>query len=189
MEKMGLEGSIKELKDYTLIEGELYKRLPGGILSRYINEKEGKLREAAIVQEECQKCWLSVDREEIYAIFVTEDWRTPFMEYLAQGILPTDRALAHRLRKLAVRYFLQNGILFKRGYTRDTLRCLGPKEAREAVREVHFSDCGSHPGKKRLYRQLLQLRYYWPTMKKDSEELVRTCHACQVLGDAIHTLQ
>ena len=24
-------------------------------------------------------------------------------------------------------------------------------------------------------------------MKKDSEELVKTCHACQVLRDAIHT--
>ena len=44
MEKLGLEGSIKELKDYTLIEGELYKRLPRGILSRCIIEKEGKLR-------------------------------------------------------------------------------------------------------------------------------------------------
>ena len=41
---MGHEGSIKELKDYTLIEGELYRRLPGGILSRCINEKERKLR-------------------------------------------------------------------------------------------------------------------------------------------------
>ena len=42
--KLGHEGNIKELKDYTLIEGEPYRRLPGGILSRCINEKEGKLR-------------------------------------------------------------------------------------------------------------------------------------------------
>ena len=144
-------------------------------------------KEAATVQEECQRCRLSVDREENYAVFVTEDWRTPFMKYLAQGILPTDRALAHQLRKLAVRYFLQNEILFKKGYTRDPLRCLGPREARKVVREVHSSDCGSHPRKRRLYRQLLQLGYYWPTMKKDSEELVKMCYACQVLEDAIHT--
>ena len=38
--KLGHEGSIKELKDYTLIEGELYTRLPGGILFRCINEKK-----------------------------------------------------------------------------------------------------------------------------------------------------
>ena len=144
-------------------------------------------KEAATVQEECQRCRLSVDREENYAVFVTEDWKTPFMKYLAQGILPTDRALAHQLRKLAVRYFLQNEILFKKGYIGDPLRCLGPREARKVVREVHSSDCGSHPRKRRLYRQLLQLGYYWPTMKKDSEELVKMCYACQVLEDAIHT--
>ena len=101
--------------------------------------------------------------------------------------VPTDRTPAYQLKKLAAKYFLQNGILFKKGYNGDPVRCLGPKEAREVVREVHSGDCGSHPGKRRLYKQLLLLGYYWPTMKSDSEELVRICHVCQILGDAIHT--
>ena len=63
-------------------------------------------RDAATIQEECQKCQLSVNKEESYAVFVTVDWRTSFMEYMAQGILPTDRTLAHQLKKLTVRYFL-----------------------------------------------------------------------------------
>ena len=46
-------GSIKELKDYTLIEGELYRRLPGGILSRCINEKEGKLKLEELHSQVC----------------------------------------------------------------------------------------------------------------------------------------
>ena len=62
------------------------------------------------------------------------------MEYLVQGILSTDRTLAHQLKKLVVRYFLQNGIVFKKGYNEDPLRCLRPKEAREVVREVHSDD-------------------------------------------------
>ena len=44
MKEAGYGGSIKELKDYILIEGELYRRLLGGILSRCISEKKGKLR-------------------------------------------------------------------------------------------------------------------------------------------------
>ena len=219
MKEAGPRGNIKELMDYTQIEGELYRKLPGGILSRCITEKEGKLKleelhtqacgvtekvslyrrmqhmgyywpnmdkEAAIIQEKCQECRLAIDKEESYAVFVAEDWRVLFIGNLAQGILPTDRTLAHKLKKLANRYFLQNDILFKKGYSGDPLRCLGSKEAR-VVREVHSGDCGSHPGKRRLYKQLLLLGYYWPTMKRDSEELVKTCHACQVLGDAIHT--
>ena len=82
------------------------------------------------------------------------------MECLAQGILPTDWTLANQLKKLVVRYFLQNGILFKRGYSGDPLRCLGPREARDVVKEVHSGDCGSHLGKRKLYKQLLLLEYF-----------------------------
>ena len=46
-------GSIKELKDYTLIEGELYRRLPGGILSRCINEKESNIRLEELHNQAC----------------------------------------------------------------------------------------------------------------------------------------
>ena len=78
------------------------------------------------------------------------------------------------------------GSYSKKGIVAIPLKCLGPKIPREVVREVHFGDCGSHPRKRRLYKQLLLLGFYWPTMKSDSEELVKTCHACQILGDAIH---
>jgi len=77
--------------------------------------------------------------------------------------------------------------LFRKGYSEDPLIYLGPREAREAVREVHSGDCGSHLGKRKLYRQLVQLGYYWPIMKKDFEELVKMYYACQVLRDVIHT--
>ena len=60
------------------------------------------------------ECRLAIDKEESYTVFVAEDWRVPFIEYLAQGILPADRTLTHKLKKLVDKYFLQNGILFKK---------------------------------------------------------------------------
>lgn len=71
-------------------------------------------KDAATIQEKCQSCQLSMEKEEIYAVFIFEDWRTPFILYLTQGTLPTDRKVAYRLKRLALRYFLQNGILFEK---------------------------------------------------------------------------
>ena len=84
----------------------MYRRLPRGILSKRINEKEGKLgleelhtqacgiaekislyrrmqrmgyylsnmnKAATTIQEKCQECQLVIDKEESYAMFVTED--------------------------------------------------------------------------------------------------------------------
>ena len=54
MKEAGLGGSIKELREYTLIEGELYRRLFGRILSSCINEKEGKLRLEKLHTQVCE---------------------------------------------------------------------------------------------------------------------------------------
>ncbi|XP_021819580.1 uncharacterized protein LOC110761419 [Prunus avium] len=43
-EKMSKGSDIKELKDYTIIFGELYRRLPGGILTRCIGITEARRR-------------------------------------------------------------------------------------------------------------------------------------------------
>ena len=53
MKEAGPGGSIKELRDYTLMEGELYRRLPKGILSRCVNEEEGKLRLKELHSQTC----------------------------------------------------------------------------------------------------------------------------------------
>ena len=41
--------------------------------------------------------------------------------------------------------------------------------------------------RKKLYRCILQMGYYWPTMRKDAVEFVKKCHSCQVLANLIHT--
>ena len=82
------------------------------------------------------------------------------MQYLAEGILPQKHSEGYKLRRLATCYFLQNMVLFKKGYDGDLLRCLGPEKAREMIKEVHSGECGEHQGKKKIYRCLLQIGYY-----------------------------
>ncbi|CAL8992530.1 unnamed protein product [Prunus brigantina] len=42
--KLGDESSIKDLKDYVIIFGELYRRLPGGVLTRCVGTAEARRR-------------------------------------------------------------------------------------------------------------------------------------------------
>ena len=72
-----------------------------------------------------------------------------------------------------MRYFLHNMVLFKKGYDGDPLRCLGPEEAKEMIKEVHLGEYGEHQRKKKLHKCLLQMGYYCPTMKRDMAEFVK----------------
>ena len=55
------------------------------------------------------------------------------------------------------------------------------------IREVYVGECEEHQMKKKLYRCLLQMGYYWPTIRKDTTEFVKKCHNCQVQANLIHT--
>uniref|UniRef100_A0A2N9FCN2 Uncharacterized protein n=1 Tax=Fagus sylvatica TaxID=28930 RepID=A0A2N9FCN2_FAGSY len=115
------------------------------------------------------------------------DWRTPFLEYLIENILPQTSQAAIRIKKLATRYFVEGGILFRKGFHGDPLRCLSLAESQTVMKEAHSGECGEHQGKKRLYQLLLTLGYYWPTMKKDTADFVKSCHTCQLQANLIHT--
>uniref|UniRef100_A0A2N9G031 Integrase catalytic domain-containing protein n=1 Tax=Fagus sylvatica TaxID=28930 RepID=A0A2N9G031_FAGSY len=211
---------LKEIKDYTLISGDLYRRLPGGVLARCISLKEAKERlpevhektcgdggaislyrrlqrlgyfwpnmsaEAAGIQSQCPTCQFHYNNEEVCATFVSADWRTPFLEYLLERILPSNPKDAYRLKRLALRYFVEGGTLFRKGFHGEPLRCLSLSESQMVMKETHAGECGEHQGKKRLYQCLLTLGYYWPTMKKDAADFVKTCHTCQVQANLIHS--
>ena len=102
------------------------------------------------------------------------------MGYLAEEILPQKHGERYKLRKLATYYFLLEGILFKKGYNGDPLRCLGLEKASDMLKEVHARKYGEHQGRKKLYRCILQMGYYWPTMRRDIVEFVKKCHGFQV---------
>ena len=78
---------LKVLKDYTLVRGELHRRIPGGILT-YESSREISLyrrlqranfywpsmgKDVDRVQTQCGTCQLVADREESYIVFISED--------------------------------------------------------------------------------------------------------------------
>lgn len=130
---------------------------------------------------------MAVYRKESYVVSTEEDWRNPFVEYLARRILPRKHEGKYKLKRLVTHYFLHEGILFRKGFGGDPLQCLGPKEAKEMLKEVHSDECGEHQGLKKLYRYILRMGYYWPCLKRDTVEFVKKCHRCQVQANLINT--
>ena len=61
------------------------------------------------------------------------------LEYLIEGILPDDHEEAYRLKRLVTHYFMEGGILFRKGFNGEPLRCLGTPEAQSVMQEVHKS--------------------------------------------------
>ena len=81
-------------------------------------------------------------------MFTFNDCRIPFLEYLIKGILPDNRDEAYRLKRMATHYFVEGGILFRKGFNGEPLRCLGTPEAQSIMQEVHAGECGNNQGKK-----------------------------------------
>ncbi|XP_075633905.1 uncharacterized protein LOC142606438 [Castanea sativa] len=112
-------------------------------------------KDADQVQTQCEAYQLAIEREESYVVFIGEDWRNLFVQYLVEGILPQKHSERYKLKRLATNYFLHGGVLFKKVYDGDPLRCLGLEEVREIIKEVYAGECGEHQGKKKLYICLL----------------------------------
>uniref|UniRef100_A0A2N9EW19 Integrase catalytic domain-containing protein n=1 Tax=Fagus sylvatica TaxID=28930 RepID=A0A2N9EW19_FAGSY len=162
---------LREIKDYTLISGDLYRRLPGGVLARCISIEEAKERlpevhektcgdggaislyrrlqrlgyfwpnmsaEAEKIQSQCPTCQFNYNNEEVCTTFVSIDWRTPFLEYLLEGILPSNPKDVYHLKRLALRYFVEGGTLFRKGFHGEPLRCLSLSESQMGMKENSY---------------------------------------------------
>ncbi|XP_065620259.1 uncharacterized protein LOC136063576 [Quercus suber] len=113
------------------------------------------------------------------------DWTTPLMAYLKEGTLPDNKDAARKLKVRASRFIIINDVLYKRGFSRPYLRCLGHEEADYVMREVYEGICGNHSGARSLVHKLIRAGYYWPTMQKDAQTYVKICDKCQRFGNLI----
>ena len=75
-----------------------------------------------------------------------DDWRTPIIAYLLGENIPTDPKERKKLQARAARFYFHKGLLYKRGYLHQELRCLSREQGKEMLDELHSGTCGSHSG-------------------------------------------
>ena len=104
---------------------------------------------------------------------------TPIVSYLKDGKLPEGKDEARKLRVRTARYFLMDEVLYKRGFSQSSLRCLAPDKVNYVLREVHEGACGKHLGARSLIHKVVRAGYYWLTVQADVKAYVKVCDQCQ----------
>ncbi|GKA12898.1 reverse transcriptase domain-containing protein [Tanacetum coccineum] len=124
----------------------------------------------------------STEVQEVQTIVEEEgdNWMTPIIKYLEEGIVPSDKNEARALRAKIGQYTMESGVLFKKGYLIPMLRCVGPLQANYVIREIHMGSCGMHVGPRAVVRKAMRQGYYWPTMHADAKTEVDKCDSCQI---------
>ena len=96
-----------------------------------------------------------IDSTDIQEISSESNWTVPLVSYLKNRVLPDRKEAARKLKVQAARFVLIRDVLYKRGFSRPYLRCLGTEEADYVMREVHEGICGNHSGSRSLMHKLV----------------------------------
>ena len=97
------------------------------------------------VQAAYEKCQMPIQRQETFMASDTSgDWRQPYLDFLIEGILPTDNKEAFNIKRIAKRYFVEGENLYRKGFNGEPLRCVDKEEVGKLLQETHSGECGEH---------------------------------------------
>jgi hypothetical protein len=113
-------------------------------------------------------------------------WISEIRDYLKENILPEDHAFAERIVRLAKRYTVVEGDLYRCGANDILMRCITQEEGHEILTEIHGGECGSHSSPRTMVGKAFRHGFYWPTALQDAAEMVKSCKACQFHAKQIH---
>ncbi|XP_050233150.1 uncharacterized protein LOC126681647 [Mercurialis annua] len=117
----------------------------------------------------------TVEEKQMLPVTVLDPWMQPIVAYLADGLLPEGRTEAAKLVRISSVYSLIEGVMYRTSVTHPWSKCISLEEGSYVLREIHEGECGAHEGAITLYRKAMLQGFYWPTMKKDAEEMVKKC--------------
>uniref|UniRef100_A0A8C1I8K6 Gypsy retrotransposon integrase-like protein 1 n=1 Tax=Cyprinus carpio TaxID=7962 RepID=A0A8C1I8K6_CYPCA len=92
------------------------------------------------------------------------------------------------IRNVAHGYFLQDGILVRKWIPHGSdfagdpiIQVVVPEKYRSLVLQISHDKLAGHLGVKKTYHRIL-CHFFWPKLKKDVSQYIKTCHTCQLTG-------
>jgi ribonuclease HI len=91
---------------------------------------------------------------------IKADWREKYVAWMARGELPSDRAKARRIGRMAKSFALVDGELYKRTASCILQWCVPIPEGRELLRDIHAGICGHHAAPRTLVGNAFRQGFY-----------------------------
>ncbi|XP_016195081.1 uncharacterized protein LOC107636060 [Arachis ipaensis] len=148
------------------------------LLSKLASTKPGHGNKS-LIQEVVKTPSVSTTTNAHLTISNQGSWTYPILQYLLDGTLPPDPKEEKRIKREAANYTIVTGQLYKRGFSQPLLKCIEPENTEYILREIHEGCCGHHVGGKTLAQKVIRAGYFWPTVIRDSIQIVKNCDKCQ----------
>ncbi|CAM8934309.1 unnamed protein product [Rhodiola kirilowii] len=112
-------------------------------------------------------------------------WYADFVNYLACGITPPD--LSHNQKRKFLpdvkRYFWDDPFLYRLCADDLYRTCIDEDQIKWILEHCHSSQYGGHRAGSKISTKVLQSGFFWPSLFKDSHEIVKACDQCQRTGN------
>src|SRR5262249_41255548 len=144
---------------------------------------EPKEKEEEVVEEE----EVVVLEEDLEPFDDGNPWYYDIENFCRDGSFPDYATVDDRkaLRRIALRYRIEAGVLHRKAFSRLLLRCVPDDQCMRIMEESHSGECSGHFSGQTLAKKILML-CYWPTLEADCAEFVRRCVKCQIHANKIH---
>jgi ribonuclease HI len=120
-------------------------------------------------------------------MMIDVDWRQPFIDYIREQKVPSDKNLAEQLIRRAKSYVLVVDKLYRQGASSGVLmKCIPREEGKGILEEIHKGACGNHASSRTLVSKAFRRVFNWPTPLGDAEEHFRRCQGCQYFAKQQH---
>lgn len=107
------------------------------------------------------------------------DWRSPIIDFLYGHYKPVEAHDLKRMQAQARGYILKGDNLFKLGVCAPLLKCIPQDQGIDLMREIHSRVCRSHITARALTGKAFRQGFYWSTVIKDADRIVKTCKVRQ----------
>ncbi|XP_020192361.1 uncharacterized protein [Aegilops tauschii subsp. strangulata] len=119
-------------------------------------------------------------------LVITLEWTEPYLAYLLRQELPEDEDEARQVVHRSKAFTVMGDLLYKKGTTGVTLRCISPEEGQQILQEIHSGTCGHHASSRTLVAKAFRAGFHWLRANEAARDIVDQCVGCQFYANQSH---